>query len=317
MAEWAERGFDMMIIGGRALVARGLRDHTKDIDTCLTARQCPGMLAWLQEKESQGGKVRICRLSAPLHPDWLSRGWSCHVEVAGDRLDFFGVPFRASDELARRFWRLDRAPSVTIAPLDELGHLKRTERPLDWADIERLVAQLRVERKTEVALRHLFGLALAEELIRLREHDKLRAAVAESQLAEDRPIFRLGLEAEPDQLRTMARAEMRFWEVAGELRTIAIRRRAAGFWRTHGAAIDAPGTFLARHEVLVAAARTDLPVSPIDDSAAMLAMARAEAGVDRWVGLLPSNEKMLDQYFPAQRPWFAAALQSKPDSAPT
>jgi hypothetical protein len=69
MAEWTERGFDLMIIGGRALMARGLREHTKDIDACLTVRQCPPMLAWLQEKESQGGKVRICRLSAPLHPD--------------------------------------------------------------------------------------------------------------------------------------------------------------------------------------------------------------------------------------------------------
>ena len=88
------------------------------------------------------------------------------------------------------------------------------------------------------------------------------------------------------------------------------------FWRLHGASIAAPESFRERHEVLLAAARSDLPLDPVGDPMGLLAAARTEAGVDRWPELLPPGEKLVAQYFPALRPWFAAALRDDTEAAP-
>ncbi|MBI4621675.1 MAG: hypothetical protein HY736_00445 [Verrucomicrobia bacterium] len=102
--EWRQRGLGVLIVGGQVMVADGLREETKDLDACLSSRQCPRMLDWLCEKDQPGRRVEIRPGSAPLHSDWLGRGWTFHVDMGGtDRLDFFGIPLRAPNRLIRRF----------------------------------------------------------------------------------------------------------------------------------------------------------------------------------------------------------------------
>src|SRR5688572_12596275 len=120
--EWNERGIGVLIVGGQVMLAEGLREQTKDLDACLTATQCYKMLDWLIEKDCQGVDVQIRLGAAPLHPDWLSRGWTCHLEIAGaDRVDFFGIPLRAPDRFIERFSQ-DPQPTA-LASLVELGFL--------------------------------------------------------------------------------------------------------------------------------------------------------------------------------------------------
>jgi hypothetical protein len=308
--EWRERGIGVLIIGGQVMLASGLREHTKDLDACLAARQCPRMLEWLAERERQGAAVEIRAGSAPLHPDWIGRGWTFHVEIDGkDRLDFFGIPLRAPGRLVERFFE---CPAETaLASLTELGYLKRTERAQDWADIDLIVGRLRESRDLDAGTEHLFGNALVEELLANREDPEYGRAVRRGQQADERPILRIGLTAPLDELRAMARAEQRFWEVAGALRSDEIRDTLKAFWRKHASAIRTRKGFPERHAALLAAARSDLPTSPVRDPIALINQARAESGAGRWADLLPSTAVLVAQYFPEHRGQLAARLQQE------
>jgi hypothetical protein len=308
--EWRTRGIGVLIVGGQVMLANGLREQTKDLDACLAAKQCPRMLDWLAERARQGATVEIRAGSAPLHPDWIGRGWTFHVELdAKDRLDFFGIPLRAPNRLVERFFE---SPTETaLASLTDLGYLKRTERPQDWADIDLIVGRLRETRDLDAGTEHLFGNALVEELLLNRESPEYCAALQRGQQADERPILRLGLTATVNELRAMARAEQRFWEVAGALRSDEIRDTLKTFWRRHVSAIRAGKDFPERHSVLLAAARSDLPVGPIKDPIALIETARAESGADRWPQLLPASSILVAQYFPDQRSYLATRLQQE------
>jgi hypothetical protein len=305
--QWRTRGIGVLIVGGQVMLADGLREQTKDLDACIAARQCPRMLEWLAEQERLGVSVEIRAGSAPLHPDWLGRGWTFHVELAGaDRLDFFGIPLRAPNRLVERFFA---DPSDTaLASLTELGYLKRTERPQDWADIDLIVGRLRERHDLDASTEHLFGNALVEELMASRHEREFREALERSQQGEARPILRLGLTAPLDELRGMARAEQRFWEVAGALRSDELRDTLRRFWREHAVAIRTQDSVTTRHAALLAAARVGLPISPIRDPAALIERARSEAGTNRWPELLPATPILVSQYFPEYRNHLGARL---------
>jgi hypothetical protein len=295
--EWREQRLGVLIVGGQVMVAAGLREETRDVDACLAARQCPRMLAWLAEKEAEGRGVELRHGSAPLHPDWLSRGWTCHVTVDDERLDFFGVPLRASRRIAERF--LGDPAEVTLASLVDLGYLKRTERPKDWADLELIASRLRAEGDGDAMLAHLFGEALVAELVENRKRESFRAAVENSHEARQRPILALGLTAPLDELHTMARAEQFFWMSVGARRTQEVVQTLRRFWHKHHHDIHGGGDFSARHARLLQAARHDLPLSPIQDPAGLIDAARGETGTDRWPGLLPPTPDLVAGYFPA------------------
>jgi hypothetical protein len=141
--EWREQHLGVLIVGGQVMVAGGLREQTKDIDACLAAKQCPRMRDWLVQKEAQGHAVELRLGSAPIHPDWLGRGWTCHVQIDEERLDFFGVPLRASRRFvdrccgifsAKRSW-LNSRPIAT-APLSgkqsKTANRPRSDRSSGW-----------------------------------------------------------------------------------------------------------------------------------------------------------------------------------------
>lgn len=308
--EWRARGIGVLIVGGQVMLASGLREQTKDLDACLAAKQCPPMLEWLAERGRQGATVEIRAGSAPLHPDWLGRGWTFHVEIDGkDRLDFFGIPLRAPNRLVERFFE---SPTETaLVSLTELGYLKRTERAQDWADIDLIVGRLRECRDLDAGTEHLFGNALVEELLANRQNADYCEALLRGQQIDERPIFRLGLTASVEELRGMARAEQRFWEVAGALRSDEIRDALKVFWRKHASVIRAGNDFTERHASLLAAAQLDLPVSPIKDPITLIDKARTESGADRWEQLLPASPVLAAQYFPERRSHLAARLQSE------
>lgn len=311
--EWRTRGIGVLIVGGQVMLASGLREQTKDLDACLAASQCPTMLEWLGEKQLQGATVEIRAGSAPLHPDWISRGWTFHVEIDGkDRLDFFGIPLRAPNRLVQRFF--ESPAETSLASLTELGYLKRTERAQDWADIDLIVGHLREHGDLDAGTEHLFGNALVEELLANRQSSEYCEALLQGQQTDERPILRLGLTAPVDELRAMARAERRFWEVAGALRSDEIRDTLKAFWRKHAGAIRAGKDFRERHSALLAAAQSDLPVSPIRDPLALINRARAESGTDRWAQLLPATPALAAQYFPERRIHLATRLQQEPST---
>ena len=305
--EWRDYGIGLLIVGGQVMLAGGLREKTKDLDACLAARQCPRMLGWLAAKQKSGVDVAIRAGSAPLHADWLGRGWTFHVEIgSADRVDLFGIPLRAPNRLIERFFA---DPSDTVlASFTELAYLKRTERPQDWADIDLIVGQFRERRELDAGAEHLFGNALVEELAANRQNDEFRRNLAASQQANQRPILRIGLEVPFDELRAMARAEQRFWEVAGALRSDELRDTLRGFWRAHVDAIRAKQTVVEQHAVLLAAARANLPLSPIRSPLALIEQARAESGAGRWPELLPASDVLVAQYFPEYRSHLAARL---------
>ena len=313
VGEWHKHGIGVLIVGGQVMLAGGLREQTKDLDACLAARQIPRMLDWLAAKENLGTKVAIRAGSAPLHPDWLGRGWTFHVELANsDRVDFFGIPLRAPNRLVERFF-LDPTDTA-LASLTELAYLKRTERPQDWADIDLIVGQLCARHDLDASTEHLFGNALVEELMANRDDAEFQKGLAASQQAEQRPILRLGLQVPIDELRAMARAELRFWEVAGALRSDELRDKLKGFWRKHSSEIRSRPNFADQHDTLLAAARADLPLSPIKNPSVLIERARAESGASRWPELLPVTEALVAQYFPEYRSHLAARLRQEPQS---
>ena len=198
-----------------------------------------------------------------------------------------------------------------------MGNLKRTERPQDWGDIELIAGRLREQGDSDAMIMHLFGPALVEELHSKRQSESFRRALERSQQAHERPLLRLGLTAPLEELRAMARAEQRFWEVAGALRSDEIIDTARQFWRKHRAAIQSETTFAARHGRLLTAALSNLPKSPIQDPARLIEAARAESGVNRWPGLLPATRELVLQYFPEYRPAIGAQLRGDPIENPT
>jgi len=311
--EWRERSIGVLIVGGQVMLAGGLREQTKDLDACVAALQCPRMLDWLEEKNGQGVSVEIRAGSAPLHPDWLGRGWTFHVEMGGvDRLDFFGVPLRAPNRLIERFF--EDPAEIALASLTELGHLKRTERAQDWADIDLIVGRLRERGDSDAIATHLFGNDLVDELMANRDDKEFRDALELGQQADQRPILHLGLTAPLEELRAMARAEQRFWEVAGALRSDELRDTLRAFWRKHAGAIRAKQDFGGRHTALLAAARADLPMSPIKDPATLIERARTESGAARWPELLPATSVLVGQYFPEYRTHLGARLRQEQPS---
>ena len=68
------------------------------------------------------------------------------------------------------------------------------------------------------------------------------------------------------------------------------------------------------HSALLAAAQSDLPVSPIREPLALIDRARAESGADRWAQLLPVTPVLAAQYFPERRIHLAARLQQEPST---
>ena len=110
----------------------------------------------------------------------------------------------------------------------------------------------------------------------------------------------------------MARAELRFWEVAGALRSDELRDTLKAFWRNHAMAIrDKTIDFAHRHARLLTAARSDLHVSPIRNPSALIEQARVESGANRWPELLPATHLLVAQYFPEHRSQLAARLSQE------
>ena len=197
-------------------------------------------------------------------------------------------------------WRFEQGP-----------HRCTTERAQDWADIDLIVGRLRECRDLDAGTEHLFGNALVEELLANRQDAEYCEALLRGQQADERPILRLGLTASVDDLRAMARAEQRFWEVAGALRSDEIRDALKVFWRKHASSIRAGKNFSERHASLLAAAQSDLSLSPIKDPIALIDKARTESGTDRWPQLLPASSLLSEQYFPERRSHLAARLHSE------
>ena len=67
------------------------------------------------------------------------------------------------------------------------------------------------------------AMRLSRSCWRIGRAPEYREALLQGQQTDERPILRLGLTAPVDELRAMARAEQRFWEVAGALRSDEIR----------------------------------------------------------------------------------------------
>jgi hypothetical protein len=117
------------------------------------------------------------------------------------------------------------------------------------------------------------------------------------------------------ELEAMAMDELSFWQRAGALRSNEIMRTARDFWKKNLSLIRSGANFAAQHELLLAAASTDLPLNPIKDPKGLIERARAAAGADKWPGLLPPTDELVFQYFPVYRP--AMDLLLRPDKAAT
>jgi hypothetical protein len=154
--EFRAAGADVLLSSGQACVAFGIATFSKDGDWIVREddSSCSGVLAVL---ESHGAGYR---LGAPLHPDWLSRGFTSHFEFTAPggfriRTDFCSRPPRVPD--VERMWACAaRTENIDAVDVESLIRLKQTRRIRDYSMIGSLAEVAGLEgNMPELALQYL------------------------------------------------------------------------------------------------------------------------------------------------------------------
>jgi hypothetical protein len=251
--EFRMAGADVLLSSGQACVVFGIAAFSKDGDWIIreNSRACSAVLKVLR---AHGAAYR---LGAPLDPDWLRLGLTCHFEFqASDgfrmRTDFCSRPPRVPD--VKRMWkRAVRTEDIDLVDVGSLVQLKQTRRLRDYSMVGALAEVAGLEGNApELALNYLQDYELLSKAVRKWPGEAAASA---------RAAIRLLLEKAPRANVVAAIAieqDARMQE--DQTRIEALQRRFSRYaraftqlrigWRRDGAPL------MSQHEQLMAAART-------------------------------------------------------------
>jgi hypothetical protein len=154
--EFRRAGAEVLVSSGQACVAFGIAAFSRDGDWIIREdeQSCDAVLSVL---ESHGATYR---LGVPLHPNWLRRGLTSHLEFKltdGFRMrtDFCSRPPRVAD-IEQMWTRAVSDGQVDVVDVESLINLKQTRRLRDYSMIGALAEVAGLEGNVpELALCHL------------------------------------------------------------------------------------------------------------------------------------------------------------------
>ncbi len=221
-AELNAEGRIAILASGQAVVWYRLAMMSKDGDWILQETDA----ACRRVREVLAARGAHYRPGAPLDPRWLAGGWSSHFELRDTRArrvrcDFFSRPPRiAAEVLAALFDESGAEGDLPVVDLESLILMKRTQRAKDYPVIGELARLLPAEREIELTTDPDRVLELAAEHGRASRRPAVRAAVE----GRGRLAVVVALAEEIDRLQQQDRLRVERYEEASAEYRRALRR---------------------------------------------------------------------------------------------